>query len=135
MTLATFAALMLLSAEPSTPTQADERAAARERYTDRMHTELSFGYLGEWRDDSSRSFEPAAKDAPPGVDVMGDVEKVSTTLVIDGAATRWSATGFSLGARSGVRVQVSQVFLQLAGEASVLGGLRYGGSLQAGVAF
>jgi hypothetical protein len=240
MTLATFAALMLLTAAPPCPEVQDAQAAccpndrqciaahereeARQRYTERLHTELSFGYLGEYRNDSGRSFELDGSEATPGtgglnapftgapfngyaasgiavesrvvydrlrftlglrfpfasyrvgdtaqtvdfagathdlsvksvslfgfrtgigfelpygmvtpfVDVLGDVEKVSTTLVIDGEPVKYTAAGFSLGARTGMRIQISQVFLALSGEASVLGAWRFGGSLQAGVAF
>lgn len=227
MTLATAALLTLLAtsaSEPGAPTAAEERAVARQRYTERLHGELSFGYLGEWRSDAARSWELKSSDAPAGaaaltapfdgapfnglvhsgltvesrvvcdwvrftlgvrwpfanfrpgdtastadfggathevmvrslsafgfrtglgvevpfgvatpfVDVIGDVEKVSSTLVLDGAPTKWSATGFSLGARTGVRVQFSQVFVMLAGEATAIGAPRFGGTLQAGVAF
>jgi hypothetical protein len=240
MTIATFAALMLLAAAPQPCPEAPEQAAccpndhqcivahereeARQRYSDRMHGELTFGYLGEYRNDSGRSFELDGSEASPGtgglnapftgapfngyaasglsvesrivydrirftlglrfpfasyrvgdtaqtvdfagasheltvksvslfgfrtglgvelpfgvvtpfIDVLGDVEKVSTTLVIDGEPVKYSAAGFSLGARTGMRLQISQVFLTLSGEASVLGAWRFGGSLQAGVAF
>src|SRR4051812_19130709 len=73
MTIATFAALMLFAAAPPCPNVQDTQAAccpndhqciathereeARERYSERMHSELSFGYLGEYRNDSGRSFE------------------------------------------------------------------------------
>lgn len=238
MTLATFAALMLLSAQPCPEVEAAQsaccpgdrqclaaegRARARQRYADPFHTELSFGYLGEWRVDAGRSFEPSAKDAPAGaagllapfdgapfnglaasgmtlesrvvydrlrftlglrwpfatyrvgstastvdfggathelfvrsvsmfgvrtglgfelpfgvvspfIDVLGDVERLSTTLVLDGTPVRYDATAFALGARAGLRIQLSSVFLALAAEGSVLGGWRVGGSLQAGVA-
>lgn len=232
MTLTTLAALALLTStasmepppEPTTPTAATERAEARRRYTDRLHTELSFGYLGEWRNDSPRAWELKTAEAPVGaaamtapfdgapfnglassgltvesrviydwvrfsiglrwpfatfragdttstvdfgpathevmvrslsaftfrtglgvelpfgiatpfIDVIGDVEKVGATIVIDGAPTKWDSTGFALGARTGVRLQFSQVFVQLAGEATAIGAPRFGGSLQAGVAF
>ena len=232
MTLLPLAVMAVIAAEPfeqpsqspPPPTPAEERAAARERYVERSHSELSFGYLGEWRDDTQRSWELASKDAPPSaaaltapfvgrpfsgyrasgmslesrtvwdgvrftlglrwpfasyrmadttssvdfggstheimvrsvslfdfrtglgyevpfrvvtpfVDVLGDVENTSAALVIDGAPTQWKATGFSLGARAGVRIQVSQVFVMIAAEGTVLGAPRYGGALHAGVAF
>jgi hypothetical protein len=233
MTIAPLLALML-SVAPTCPEQPEqaccpndaqcEREEARQRYTERLHTELSFGYLGEWRDDSGRSFETEDEGAPAGaagltapfagapfngyaasgmtvetrvvydrlrftlglrwpfatyrpsstvssadfggashelmvrsvslfgfrtgigfevpfgrvtpfVDVLGDVEKIGTTLSVDGEPVKYSAANFALGARTGMRVQISQVFLALAGEATVIGGWRFGGSMQAGVAF
>lgn len=231
MTLTTLAVTMLLSATaagdllgPSAPTQEQERAEARRRYVERVHTELSFGYLGEWRSDAARSWELSSQGVAPGaaamtapfngkpfdgvvasgmtlesrvvydrvrfsvgfrlpfasfrqadttstvdfggtshevmvrslsmlgfrtglgvelpfglvtpyLDLLGDVEKVSASLVVDGDRTEWSAAGFSLGVRTGVRVQVSQVFVMLGAEATALGAPRFGGTVQAGFAF
>lgn len=91
--------------------------------------------LSMWEVRTGLGFELPFRRLTPFFDVLGDVQNQTASVVIDGTPTTWRATGFALGARAGVRVQVSQVFLVLAGEASVLGAPRYGGAFQAGLAF
>lgn len=69
------------------------------------------------------------------VDALGDVQFMTTQLIIDGAKATYSGASFGLGVRAGARVQVNHLFFQLAGEATLLGVQRYGGSFMAGVAF
>ncbi|MFZ5442555.1 MAG: hypothetical protein ACOZQL_21270 [Myxococcota bacterium] len=80
-------------------------------------------------------FELPFRRVTPFVDVLGDVQTLSTQLVIDGAPATYQGRAFSLGGRVGVRYQVNHLFVLLAAEATALGPLRLGGTLQAGVAF
>lgn len=69
------------------------------------------------------------------VDALGDVQFMTTQVMIDGAKATYAGTSFGLGVRAGARVQLNHLFFQLAGEATLLGVQRYGGSFMAGVAF
>ncbi len=60
---------------------------------------------------------------------------LTAQLAIDGQAATYRSTGFSLGGRVGARVQLRQLFIQLAVEAMGVGPLRVGGSLLAGLLF
>ncbi|MGV3622499.1 MAG: hypothetical protein ACO1OB_16895 [Archangium sp.] len=69
------------------------------------------------------------------IDTLGDVQFLTTQVIIDGAKATYSGTSFGLGLRAGARVQVNHLFLQLAGETTLLGVQRYGGSFMVGAAF
>ena len=69
------------------------------------------------------------------VDVLGDVQFMTTQLMIDGQRATYTGTNFAFGVRAGARVQVNHLFFQLAAETSLLGGTRYGGTFMAGIAF
>lgn len=80
-------------------------------------------------------FELPFERVTPFLDVLGDVQFMTTQLIIDGAPATYSGSAFSLGGRLGLRVQVSHLFLQAAAEATAIGPRRVGGSLMAGFAF
>jgi hypothetical protein len=80
-------------------------------------------------------FEIPCKRVSPFVDVLGDVQTMITQLSIDGVAATYSGRAFSLGGRIGARYQVDHLFVALAAEATALGPLRIGGSLQVGLGF
>lgn len=80
-------------------------------------------------------FELPFERVTPFIDVLGDVQFMTTQLIIDGAPATYKGNSFSLGGRVGVRVQLSHVFLQAAAEATAVGPQRFGGSLMAGFAF
>lgn len=71
----------------------------------------------------------------PFIDMLGDMETLTTQLTLDGAPATYVGRAFSLGGRVGMRVQVSHLFLVAAAEATALGPLRVGGTFQAGFAF
>lgn len=80
-------------------------------------------------------FEVPFARVTPFLDVLGDVQTMSTQLSIDGEVASYTGRAFSLGGRVGLRYQVDHVFLALAAEATAVGPLRLGASLQAGVGF
>jgi hypothetical protein len=71
----------------------------------------------------------------PFLDVLGDVQTMSTQLSIDGATAKYTGRAFSLGARLGLKYQVEHFFLALAAEATAVGPVRLGGSLMVGLGF
>lgn len=80
-------------------------------------------------------FEVPFKRVSPFFDVLGDVQTMTTQLSIDGSTATYSGRAFSLGGRLGLRYQVDHLFLALAAEATAIGPLRLGGSLQVGLGF
>ena len=80
-------------------------------------------------------FEVPFKHVSPFIDVLGDVQTLTTQLSIDGAAATYTGRAFSLGGRLGARWQRDRLFVALAAEATALGPLRVGGSLQVGLGF
>lgn len=80
-------------------------------------------------------FEVPFKRVSPFFDVLGDVETMTTQLSIDGVAATYRGRAFSLGGRLGMRYRVDHLFVALAAEATALGPLRIGGSLQVGLGF
>ena len=80
-------------------------------------------------------FELPFKRVSPFFDVLGDVQTMTTQLSIDGATATYTGRAFSLGGRLGARYQVDHLFIALAAEATAIGPLRLGGSLQVGVGF
>jgi hypothetical protein len=80
-------------------------------------------------------FEVPFRRVTPYFDVLGDLQTLSTQLVIDGAPAKYVGRSFSLGGRLGVRVQLKHAFIALSAEATALGPLRVGGSAQLGFAF
>lgn len=80
-------------------------------------------------------YEFPFKRVTPFVDVLGDVQTLTTQLVIDGAPATYTGRAFSLGGRLGVRWQLNHLFVLAAAEATALGPLRIGGTFQAGFAF
>jgi hypothetical protein len=80
-------------------------------------------------------FELPFRRVTPFVDVLGDVQTMSTQLTIDGSAATYTGRAFSLGGRIGARYQVSHLFLLVAVEATALGPVRYGGTMQMGFGF
>ena len=80
-------------------------------------------------------FEVPFKHVSPFIDVLGDVQTMTTQLSIDGVAATYTGKAFSLGGRIGARYQVDHLFVALAAEATALGPLRIGGSLQVGLGF
>lgn len=71
----------------------------------------------------------------PFLDVLGDVETMTTQLSLDGQVATYTGRAFSLGGRLGLRYQVGHLFLALAAEAMGIGPLRLGGSLQVGLGY
>lgn len=71
----------------------------------------------------------------PYFDVLGDLQTMSTQLVVDGVPVKYQGTAFSLGGRVGMRFQFEHAFLAVSAEATALGPLRLGGSAQLGFAF
>ncbi len=80
-------------------------------------------------------FELPFKRVSPFFDVLGDVQTMTTQLAIDGATATYRGRAFSLGGRIGARYQVDHLFLAIAAEATAIGPLRLGGSLQVGLGF
>ncbi len=80
-------------------------------------------------------FEFPFRRVTPFVDLLGDVQTLTTQLTIDGTAATYTGRAFSLGGRIGARYQVSHLFIMAAAEATALGPLRVGGTLQVGFAF
>ncbi len=80
-------------------------------------------------------FEIPFKRVSPFIDVLGDVQTLTTQLSIDGVTAKYTGRAFSLGGRIGVRYQVDHLFVALAVEATAIGPLRLGGTLQVGVGF
>lgn len=80
-------------------------------------------------------FEFPFERVTPFIDVLGDVQFMTTQLVIDNLPATYKGSAFSLGGRVGMRVQLSHLFIQAAAEATALGPRRYGGSLMVGFAF
>lgn len=71
----------------------------------------------------------------PFLDVVGDVRIARVSLEVDGRPAEFRSETFSLGARAGLRAQVSDVtFVQGSAEVLPLGPLSWGGSLGIGVA-
>jgi hypothetical protein len=91
--------------------------------------------MSMWEFRTGLGFELPFRRVTPFVDVLGDVSTLTSQLAIDGQAATYRSTAFALGGRAGLRVQLSHVFVQAAAEAMAIGPTRYGGSLQAGVAF
>ena len=80
-------------------------------------------------------YEFTGRRVTPFVDVLGDVQTLTSQVVIDGAPATYTGRAFSLGGRLGLRYQVNHVFLALAAEATAVGPLRLGGTFQVGVGF
>jgi hypothetical protein len=80
-------------------------------------------------------FEIPFKRVSPFIDVLGDVETMTTQLSIDGTTATYTGKAFSLGGRIGARYQVDHLFVALAAEAMAVGPLRLGGTLQVGLGF
>ena len=80
-------------------------------------------------------FEVPFKRVSPFIDVLGDVQMMTTQLSIDGVTATYTGRAFSLGGRIGVRYQVDHLFVALAAEATAIGPLRLGGTLQVGLGF
>jgi hypothetical protein len=80
-------------------------------------------------------FEVPFKRVSPFFDVLGDVQTMTTQLSIDGQPATYTGRAFSLGGRLGARYQVDHLFVALAVEATALGPLRLGGTLQVGLGF
>lgn len=80
-------------------------------------------------------FELPTRVLTPFVDVLGDVQTLSTQLSIDGVTANYVGRAFSLGGRLGLRYQAGHLFVALAAEATAVGPLRLGGSLQVGLGF
>ena len=80
-------------------------------------------------------FELPFRRVSPFFDVLGDVQYLTTQLSIDGTTATYKSKAFSLGGRLGLRYQVDRVFVAMAAEATAIGPLRLGGSLQVGLGF
>lgn len=80
-------------------------------------------------------FELPFRRVSPFLDVLGDVQTMTTQLSIDGVTATYTGRAFSLGGRLGARYQVDHLFVALAAEATALGPLRVGGTLQVGLGF
>ena len=80
-------------------------------------------------------FEIPFKRVSPFFDVLGDVQMMTTQLSIDGVTATYTGRAFSLGGRIGARYQVDHLFVALAAEATAIGPLRLGGTLQVGLGF
>ncbi len=80
-------------------------------------------------------FEVPFKRVSPFFDMLGDMQTLTTQLSIDGAPATYTGRAFSLGGRVGARYQVDHLFVALAAEATALGPLRFGGTLQVGMGF
>lgn len=80
-------------------------------------------------------FELPFRRVTPFIDVLGDVQTMSAQLTIDGVPANYTGRAFSLGGRIGARVQLSHLFIVAAAEATALGPLRVGGTLQLGFGF
>lgn len=80
-------------------------------------------------------FEFATRRVTPYFDVLGDLQTMTTQLVVDGQPAKYQGTAFSLGGRLGMRFQFQHAFLAVSAEATALGPLRLGGSAQLGFAF
>lgn len=80
-------------------------------------------------------FELPFKRVSPFIDLLGDMQTLTTQLSIDGQPATYTGRAFSLGGRLGVRYQVDHLFVVLAAEATALGPLRLGGTLQVGLGF
>lgn len=80
-------------------------------------------------------FEVPFKRVSPFFDVLGDVQWMKTQISIDGVTATYEGKAFSLGGRVGLRYQREHLFVALAAEATALGPLRLGGSLQVGLGF
>jgi hypothetical protein len=71
----------------------------------------------------------------PFVDVLGGVHWVNTDLTIDGASASYASTTFALTLRGGARVYMRRwFFAQVAGEAGLLGDLKWNAELSVGAA-
>lgn len=85
---------------------------------------LRFGIGGEL---------PTGSVVTPFVDVMGTVNFLDTTLVVDDKAYDLEATSFGFSARAGARLQVRRwFFAQLAGEIGLKSDVVWGGELSVG---
>jgi len=80
-------------------------------------------------------FELPFRRVTPFVDMLGDMQTLTTQLTIDGQTAKYTGRSFALGGRVGLRYQVSHLFLLAAAEATALGPLRVGGTVQMGFAF
>lgn len=80
-------------------------------------------------------FELPFKRVSPFIDILGDVQTMTTQLSIDGVTATYRGRAFSLGGRIGARYQVDHLFLALAAEATAIGPLRVGGTLQVGLGY
>lgn len=87
-----------------------------------------------WDFRTGLGFELPFERVTPFVDVLGDVEHLTAQVAIDGATAKYTSTGFSLGGRLGLRVQLNHAFIAVAAEAMALGPVRLGGTVQVGVA-
>ncbi|MGE0325198.1 MAG: hypothetical protein AB7K71_35420 [Polyangiaceae bacterium] len=85
---------------------------------------LRFGIGGEL---------PTGSPVTPFVDVMGTVNFLDTTLVVDDQSYDFDATSFGFSVRGGVRLQVRRwFFAQLAGEVGLASDVVWGGELSVG---
>lgn len=85
---------------------------------------LRFGIGGEL---------PTGTPVTPFVDVMGTVNFLDTTLVVDDESYDFDATSFGFSVRGGVRLQVRRwFFAQLAGEMGIASDVVWGGELSVG---
>lgn len=91
--------------------------------------------MSMWDFRTGIGFEVPFKRFSPFFDVLGDVQMMTTQLSIDGVTATYTGKAFSLGGRLGVRYQVNHLFVALAAEATALGPLRVGGTLQVGLGF
>lgn len=91
--------------------------------------------MSMWDFRTGIGFEVPFKRVTPFVDVLGDVQTLTTQLSIDGATANYTGRAFSLGGRLGARYQVDHLFVALAAEATAIGPLRIGGTLQVGMGF
>jgi hypothetical protein len=71
----------------------------------------------------------------PFVDLLGGAHWVSTDLYIDGTHGSYSATGYAFTIRGGARLYMNRwFFAQVAGEAGIVGDLRWNAELSVGAA-
>ena len=91
--------------------------------------------MSMWDFRTGLGFELPFKRVTPFFDVLGDVQTMTTQLSIDGQTATYTGRAFSLGGRLGAKYQVGHLFVALAAEATALGPLRLGGTLQVGLGF
>ncbi|MCA9647654.1 MAG: hypothetical protein H6718_17860 [Polyangiaceae bacterium] len=105
----------------------------------------TYDIAGQQREVTSRSLDikglrfgiggelPTGSPITPFVDVMGTVNFLDTTLVVDDESYDFDATSFGFSVRGGVRLQVRRwFFAQLAGEVGIASDVVWGGELSVG---